>query len=65
MREITVFTECQSNEHGELHGEVTVGKIETDMVDSGLPLAGEAATDETGTEIGIDTIVIETGSKRR
>lgn len=65
MEEITVFTECQSNEHGELQGEVTVGKIETDIVGLGRPLAGEAVTDGTGTEIGIDMIVIGTGSKRR
>lgn len=48
--------------------EVTVGKIGTvDMVGLGLPLAGEAVTDGTGTEIEIDMrmIVIEIGSKRR
>ena len=65
MEEITVFTEYQLNEHGGLRGEVTVGKIETDTVGSGLPLAGEAAIVGTGTGIEIDMIVIETGSKRR
>ncbi|KAK6636984.1 hypothetical protein RUM43_010651 [Polyplax serrata] len=58
-------TECQSNEHGELQGEVTVGKIETDIVGLGRPLAGEAVTDGTGTEIGIDMIVIGTGTKAK